>query len=66
MEIYELRAYIGESQLIYTALFSTLNAAREKAEELRTRCAEMQIQSTISRLSLVGEEYSLSEYVCTI
>lgn len=63
--IYELRAYIGKSELIYTQIFATLESAEQRVMTLRANCiGETQLNGTINRLELNHETYEFVEVVC--
>lgn len=67
--IYELRAYIGKTRTLYTAIFTNIEAAQNKAAGLRERCnrAEILLSGKITPLLANGNEYEpqteLTQYI---
>lgn len=63
--IYEVRAYIGRTNLFYAQIFATLDAAIQRAMTLRSNYSdETPITGTINRLDLKDETYEFVELVC--
>lgn len=63
--IYELRAYIGKTNLFYDSIFATLDAAIQRAMTLRSNYSdETPVTGTINRLDLKNETYEFVELVC--
>lgn len=58
MKLYELRAYIGETRLYYTQLFTTLEAACKRAKYLQDEeKMDFQFGSKILELEQDGETF---------
>ncbi len=59
MKIYELRAYIGETRLFYTQLFTTMDAALKRAEYLlKVERVDMRRGSVIRELTQDGDQFT--------
>lgn len=59
MKLYELRAYIGETRLYYTRLFTTMEAAVNEANRLIESglFKDLRRGSAIYELEQVGDEF---------
>lgn len=57
--IYELRAYIGKTKTLYTAIFTTMEAAKADANRLRKNTAlnEIEMHGTITPLQPVNGKF---------
>lgn len=51
--IYEVRAYLGKGENLYTCIFATMEAAREEVERLTNGC-------NLNGVKIIGMIYTLS------
>lgn len=57
--IYELRAYIGKTRTLYTAIYTNMAAAQNKVKTIRKNCElnGVELHGRITPLLAQGEEY---------
>lgn len=57
--IYEVRAYIGKGENLYTCIFTTMEAARKEVERLTNGCNlnGIKISGMIYTLSALNDKY---------